>query len=79
MSKRHPNRFKVKKIFSSLLLSYGALLMVPFLIVFILVGFWDTSTENYYKEIMNNNLTEGRMAFEKRLDVLHAGAFSMHN
>lgn len=77
MEKKHKKHFRVKKMFSSLLLSYGALVMVPFLTVFVLVEFWNASTEKYYKEIVSHSLTEGRMAFEKRLDVLHAGAFSM--
>lgn len=77
MSKNHLNRFKVKKMFSSLLLSYGALLTVPFIIVFVLLRFWDVSMERYYRETVNNCLTEGRLAFEKRLEVLQAGAFSL--
>lgn len=77
MKKKQKNQFRVKKMFSSLLLSYGALVMVPFLTVFVLLKFWNTSTEKYYKEIVSHSLTEGRMAFEKRLDVLHAGAFSI--
>lgn len=64
-------------MFSSLLLSYGALLMVPFLVVVALVNLWDNSMERYYKEIVRSSLTEGRMAFEKRLEVLRAGAFSL--
>lgn len=77
MEKGNKKHFKVKKMFSSLLLSYGALLIVPFWIVFMLLHFWDTSTENYYKEIVNNNLTERRMDFEKKLEVLQAGASSL--
>ncbi len=77
MSEKSRNRFKVKKMFSSLLLSYGALLTVPFIIVFVLVRLWDISMERYYKETVNNCLTEGRLAFEKRLEVLQAGAFSL--
>ena len=71
------DHFKVKKLFSSLLLSYLAVLMVPFVVVFFLISSWNTSTENYYKEVLNNNLTEGRKEFEKRLEVMHAGAFSL--
>ena len=37
MKKSLKSRFKVKKMFSSLLLSYGTLLAVPFLVVFILL------------------------------------------
>lgn len=77
MNRKNANRFKVKKMFSSLLLSYGALLTVPFIIVFALLRFWDMSMEKYYKETVNNCLTEGRLAFEKRLEVLQAGAFSL--
>lgn len=79
MEKKIRNRFKVKKMFSSLLLSYGVLLMVPFFVVFILIAFWETSTKNYYMEIVKSGLTEGRMQFEKRLDVMKAGAFSVGN
>lgn len=71
------NHFKVKKLFSSLLLSYLAVLMVPFVIVFFLVTSWNASTEKYYKEVLNNNLTEGRKEFEKRLEIMQSGAFSM--
>lgn len=39
----------------------------------------ENSTENYYSEIMKNDLTEGRMAFEKQLDIMCAGAFSVSN
>lgn len=77
MEKKLKNHFRIKKMFSSLLLSYGALVMLPFISVFVLLQFWNASTEKYYKEIVDHSLTEGRMAFEKRLDVLHAGAFSI--
>lgn len=77
MEKRSQKHFKVRKMFSSLLLSYGALLIVPFWIVFTLLYLWNTSTENYYKEIVSNNLTERRMDFEKKLDVLQTGASSL--
>lgn len=71
------NHFKVKKLFSSLLLSYLSVLMVPFVIVFFLVTSWNASTEKYYKEVLNNSLTEGRKEFEKRLEIMQSGAFSM--
>lgn len=65
MEKKLKNHFRIKKMFSSLLLSYGALVMLPFISVFVLLQFWNASTEKYYKEIVDHSLTEGRMAFEK--------------
>lgn len=79
MEGKNRKRFRIKKIFSSLLLSYAALLMVPLLIVFVLMEIWNASMERYYKELANNSLSEGRMAFEKRLGVLQTGAFAMVN
>lgn len=77
MKNRYHKHFKVKKIFSALLLSYGALLMVPIIMVLVLVLFWTRSTESYYKGIVTNELTQCRMEFEKKLDVFHAGASSL--
>lgn len=74
MTRQKLKRFHVKRIYSTLLLSYGALLAAPFIAVFLLLSFWKNSTENYYSEIMKNDLTEGRMAFEKQLDIMCAGA-----
>lgn len=79
MTRQKLKRFHVKRIYSTLLLSYGALLAAPFIAVFLLLSFWKNSTENYYSEIMKNDLTEGRMAFEKQLDIMCAGAFSVSN
>ena len=79
MTQQKLKRFHVKRIYSTLLLSYGALLAAPFIAVFLLLSFWKNSTENYYSEIMKNDLTEGRMAFEKQLDIMCAGAFSVSN
>ena len=70
MTRQKLKRFHVKRIYSTLLLSYGALLAAPFIAVFLLLSFWKNSTENYYSEIMKNDLTEGRMAFEKQLDIM---------
>ena len=36
-------RFHVKRIYSTLLLSYGALLAAPFIAVFLLLSFWKNS------------------------------------
>lgn len=79
MTRQKLKRFHVKRIYSTLLLSYGALLAAPLIAVFLLLSFWKNSTENYYSEIMKNDLTEGRMAFEKQLDIMCAGAFSVSN
>lgn len=79
MKKSLKSRFKVKKMFSSLLLSYGTLLAVPFLVVFILLAFLGNSTEKYYKETVKSSLAEGRNQFEKRLEIMATGAFSVLN
>ena len=52
MTRQKLKRFHVKRIYSTLLLSYGALLAAPFIAVFLLLSFWKNSTENYYSEIM---------------------------
>ncbi len=68
---------KIKSFFSFLIVSYAFLLLMPFLAVMLLLNYWDNSSTDYYRETVENDVTEGRILFEQRVEALKSGAYSV--
>ncbi len=49
---------------------------MPFIAVLVLLNYWNMSSMNYYQETVENDVTEGRVLFEQRIEALKSAAYS---